>query len=103
MTQQFADFVTLAVTQSVTNVVGSGQASQRQIAILDASPAILGVLAGASANRIVNVVFGGGIVLRAGDTRAIWAVHQTSTTRADFDDLYSVLARRPGAGLTVAL
>jgi len=97
------DYVTLTVTQPVFQAVQAGQASQRQIAVQAASPSVLAIIAPANASNLIDLKVGGSIALRVGDTRAVWAAHQTPATQPDFDDLYALLSRRVGVGVTFAV
>ena len=95
------EHISLKVTQPVMNAVAAGQGFQRQLAVDDASPNIRAQISAATAANIVVVHVGGCMPLAVGDTDAIWAVHQKALSQQqDFDDLYALLSRRPGAALT---
>lgn len=91
--------ITLCVTNAVLAHVTAGHETQRQIAIREASPEIVHALAGATADHRMEVNVNGNFPLTVGDTNAIWESHQTGTQTADFADLFSLLARRPGTNV----
>jgi hypothetical protein len=93
--------ITLAVSQRVLDQVYAGDFFQRQLAIRDASPEIAAQVGQASSKNRVEVAVCGVFVLSVGDTSAIWGTHQSEGTQfQDFDDLFSLLARRPDMPVT---
>ncbi len=89
--------ISLTVTQRVLEVIQGGQEGQRQIAMRNPSADIGAVIRGANAQEPVALRLGSRISLTVGDSGAIWRVHQLDRDRADFDSLFEILARRPGA------
>jgi len=87
-------FLTLCVTSAVIDQARLGD-HQKQIAITNPSPDIAPVIAGASSSNRAAVHISDQFTLMVGDTAAIWRSHQVGIQLADFDDLYSLLARRP--------
>lgn len=91
--------ITLAVAQGVITQVKKTDPSQKQIAIRRHSPDLH--IGSASLQNMLLVKIGGVIELMVGDNGAIWAVHQLSGVQADdFNDLYSLLERRPDDEIT---
>lgn len=93
--------IRLCVTPNVLAQVNGGRSFQRQLAIRGASAELAALIATANrANRVavdVNAQF----TLSVGDNAAIWGVHQAPGLQAaDFDDLYSLLSRRPGVDVS---
>jgi hypothetical protein len=93
-------FITLCVTQAVLDQVTMGNQFQKQIAVHGASPEILNAMMGATSANQTQVNVNGSFPLRVGDRNAIWAVHQSPVQSADFEDLFSLLARRPDRDVT---
>jgi hypothetical protein len=88
--------VFLVVTEKVIKQVSVTSASQKQIAVCDASADIRMALADVSKDNRKKVVLGGCVELTVGDTGAIWRSHNTDTaSEEDFDSLFDLLSRRP--------
>ncbi|MEI6236796.1 MAG: hypothetical protein WCT04_27365 [Planctomycetota bacterium] len=97
--------ITLAVTQAVLAQVAkpSGGPKQRQIAIRNSSPTLAAQIATASAKAgvFITVNVSGQFALVVGDTGAVWASHQANGMQSlDFNDLYTLLSRRPDINVT---
>lgn len=93
--------ITLCVTPGVLAQVNSGKAFQRQLAIRGASAQLSALIATANATNRVPVEVNGQFTLSIGDNSAIWGAHQAPGQQAaDFDDLFSLLSRRPGTDVT---
>jgi hypothetical protein len=85
-------YITLAVTNPVLRQVNAGHPGQRQIAIRDASPELLGVIRAATAKNQAPIAVNGVFELSVGDTGAIWGNHQAAGLQAkDFASLYDLL------------
>jgi len=94
-------YITLAVTQGVINQVNTGHTYQRQLAIQGSSAGLNAQIEAANKYNQVVVSILNGINLNVGDTGAIWASHQANGVQADdFNDLYSLLSRRPDVPVT---
>ena len=94
-------FITLAVTVPVIQQVNQGHDFQMQLAIRDASTDLSDLIRTANAENKVTVLVCGVFMLFVGDTGAIWRSHQNPGSQTDdFDNLYSLLARRPDVSVT---
>jgi len=93
--------ITLAVTPPVLQQVAAGHAYQRQLAIQGASPDLQPLIDTATRHHRVQLAICGVFALTVGDNGAIWGTHQNPGTQTDdFDNLYALLARRPGLPVT---
>jgi hypothetical protein len=86
--------ISLYVTRGVVDHTSTAPANQRQIAYSAASPDIADVLREANRERRIRLRLGGLFYLEVGDTSAIWRAHNSECS-ADFDALFSLLARYP--------
>ncbi|MBC8373657.1 MAG: hypothetical protein H8E53_08695 [Planctomycetes bacterium] len=93
--------ITIVVTEDVITQVEAGQDHQRQLAVRGASDDISNLLDTARRENPIPISICETITLIAGDTDAFWRGHQGNDTQiADFDDLFALLRRRPGASVT---
>jgi hypothetical protein len=93
--------ITIAVTEDVLDQIEAGQDHQRQLAVRRSSDDLRAVLDTATRENRIPIGICNTITLIAGDTDAFWRVHQDNDERqADFDDLFALLRRRPGASVT---
>jgi hypothetical protein len=88
--------ITLCVTQPVLDQLDAGNKSQKQIAIKDASPELIEIISKATSANKVQIEINGIFTLTVGDTGAIWGKHQEGIQVQDFNDIFSLLSRRPG-------
>jgi hypothetical protein len=92
--------IRLCVTLNVLNQLNNGNNFQRQLAIRRASDDIDTLIRTASAENRIQVDLLDVFTLVIGDTSAIWASHQQGQMLQDFNDLFSLLSRRPDTDVT---
>jgi hypothetical protein len=87
--------IDLVVTQKVLDRVAAGHTGESKIALRAPSAEIALAVSQIRAHKRVRARLGGCVTLVLGDTGAIWRAHNQDHLE-NFDDLFRLLARRPG-------
>lgn len=95
--------IAIAVTHEVLSLVKDGKDYQRRLAIKHrkSSKDVVEALGRASKKKPLQFTFGPGIKLTLVDAGAVYRKHQKGKQLQDFDDLFSLLSRRPGRLFTI--